>query len=153
MDGEMLESFRRPPAETPRLTKLRLFFQYWLAIALFNVFPLPKRSGFRKAFEYAGEAMDSGYSILIFPEGEITKNGGLQKFQPGVGLLSDGLEATIIPVQITGLYEQKIRGRRYFAPAGSVTIAFGKPIAYVPEESPASIVAKLEMQFDSEARL
>lgn len=147
MDGEMLESFCRPQRETPRLTKLRLFFQYWLVIALFNVFPLPKRGGFRKAFEYAGEAMDAGYSILIFPEGEITKDGGLQKFQPGVGLLADGLEAAIIPIQITGLYEQKIRGRRFYAPPGSIIISIGQPILFAPDERPELIVSKLESQF------
>ena len=146
MEGERLEGYRRPPAATPPLLRLRFFFQYWLVTALFNVFPLPKRSGFRQSFDYAGEAMDAGYNILIFPEGEMTKDGRLQKIQPGTALLADGLEAAIVPVRITGLHEQKSLGRRYYAPPGSVTISFGPPIPYRPHTDATSIVSELERQ-------
>ena len=146
MDGEMLEGFRHPPANTPLLARIRLFLQYWLVISLFNVFPLPKRSGFRDSFNYAGDAMDSGYNILIFPEGELTTDGRLQKFQPGVGLLANGLEAAIVPISITGLYELKVAGVRFFARSGSVTVTFGEPIPYKHNESATNIVFKLEEQ-------
>ncbi len=146
MDGEMLEGYRHPPAGTPWLARVRLFFQYWLVTALFNVFPLPRRSGFRESFNYAGEAMDGGYNVLIFPEGETAKEARLQKFQSGVGVLESGLEAAVVPISITGLYELKAEGRRFFARPGSVTIAFGQPIPFDPEESPAKIAQKLEEQ-------
>jgi len=128
MEGERLKRFRYPPPDTPMFTKLRLFLQYWAVTALMNVFPLPKKSGFRKSFEFAGEAVDAGYNILVFPEGEMTKDGKLQKLRQGIGLLADGLKIPIVPVVIKGLYEIKAKGSRFFARPGSVQIIFGEPI-------------------------
>jgi len=144
MDGERLLSYLHPAAGTPLWSRVRTFIQYWLVAALFNVFPLPRRSGFRKSFEYAGEAMDKGYSVLIFPEGEITKNGHTQKLRQGVGLLASGLETATVPVKISGLYEQIRAGRRFYAPPGSITISFGEPIRFDRHRDVASLVLALE---------
>jgi long-chain acyl-CoA synthetase len=113
-------------------------------IVFFNAFPLPRRSGFRESFAFAGEAMDRGYNILIFPEGELTKDGRLQEFRSGIGLLANGLEAPIVPVSISGLYELKSRGQRGYAPPGSMTVAFGQPIPYDADASPIEITRRLE---------
>jgi long-chain acyl-CoA synthetase len=121
-----------------------LVFTYWLVVAFFNAFPLPRRSGFRKSFVFAGEAMDRGYNILIFPEGELTKDGRLQKFRTGVGLLAGGLEAPIVPVSISGLYELRKSSQRGYTPPGSVTITFGEPIPHDGDVSPLDITQNLE---------
>jgi long-chain acyl-CoA synthetase len=126
------------------LLKIRQFLQYWLVVALFNTFPLPRRSAFRQSFSFAGEAMDRGYNILIFPEGELTKDGHLQNFRSGVGILADGLEADIVPISIEGLYELKARGQRLHAPPGSVRIVFGSPIRFDRSASPKEITEILE---------
>ena len=144
MDGEMLESFRHPPADMAFLWRIWSVLKYHLLLVFFNVFPLPRLSGFRKSFTYAGEAMDRGYNILIFPEGELTKDGRLQKFQSGVGILADGLECPVVPVRIDGLWELKAAGVRYYAPPGSVTVNFGEPIQFETGISPASIAKTLE---------
>jgi long-chain acyl-CoA synthetase len=144
MDGERLMSYLRPAAGTPLLTRLRGYVLYWLTTALFNVFPLPRRSGFRRSFEYAGEVMDKGYSVLIFPEGEMTKDGKVQKLRPGVRLLANGLETATMPVTISGLYEQIKAGRRFYAPPGSVTITFGKAIPFDRHRDPSAVVQALE---------
>ena len=110
----------------------------------FNVFPLPRLSGFRKSFAFAGEAMDRGHNVMIFPEGELTKDGRLQSFRSGVGILADGLESPVVPVRIDGLWELKEQGRRYYAPPGSVTITFGKPVYFDSDETPANFADRLE---------
>jgi len=43
--------------------------QWALGVSLLNLFPLPREAGFRRSFAYAGEAVDRGYSVLVFPEG------------------------------------------------------------------------------------
>ena len=144
MDGERQYYYRHPPPGTRLITRLRGFFNYWLVIAFFNAFPLPRQSGFRKSFQFAGEAMDRGYNILIFPEGELTKDGSVQRFKSGVGLLAEGLEASIVPVAITGLYELRHAGQRGWAPAGQVTITFGAPMPYDRETSPSDVAHQLE---------
>ena len=61
---------------------------YWLLTALFNVFPLPRLQGFRQSFAHAGEALDRGYSVLIFPEGTRSQTGEIAPFRQGIGLLA-----------------------------------------------------------------
>ncbi|MBV8070214.1 MAG: AMP-binding protein [Acidobacteriaceae bacterium] len=48
---------------------------YWLATALFNVFPLPQLSGFRQSFRHAGEAVDRGYSVMSSRRGCVPMTG------------------------------------------------------------------------------
>lgn len=144
MDGERLEGYRYQPKNAPFYKKAWFFFQYWALIFVFNVFPLPKRSGFRRSFEYAGEAMDKGYNILIFPEGELTKTGELQKFQTGFGLLANGLETPIVPIYLAGLYELRASGQRGYAPAGAITVVFGEPVLFDEKLTPPEIAAQIE---------
>jgi long-chain acyl-CoA synthetase len=144
MDGERQYYYRHPPPGTRLITRLRCFFNYWLVIALFNAFPLPRQSGFRESFSFAGEEMDRGYNVLIFPEGELTKDGSIQKFKSGVGLLANGLEATVVPVAITGLYELRHAGQRGWAPPGSVTITFDEAIEYDSRKSLQDLTDELE---------
>ena len=144
MDGERLNGYMHPPRGTRILERLRMFCTYWLVVTFFNAFPLPRRSGFRESFSFAGEAMDRGYNVLIFPEGELTKDGSIQPFKPGIGLLASGLESSIVPVAIIGLYELRKRGQRGYAKKGSVTVRFGQPIPFNKEWSAEKITSKLE---------
>ena len=75
MDGENLAAMRRPPKEKGFFRAWIERISYVLVVSLFNVFPLPRRSGYRESFAYAGELTDRGESILIFPEGELTPDG------------------------------------------------------------------------------
>lgn len=144
MDGERLRAYLHPPAGTGVTKRIRWFFTYWLVIIFFNAFPLPRRSGFRESFSFAGEAMDRGYNILIFPEGELTRDSTLQKFKSGIGILAQGLEAPVVPVSITGLYELRASGQRGYAPPGSVTITLGQPASFDPNASPAHVTCELQ---------
>jgi long-chain acyl-CoA synthetase len=143
MDGERLRDYRYPPATTPWFSRMKLKLQYGLLVALFNVFPLPKRSGFRRSFSYAGQAMDRGWSILIFPEGQETKDGQMQPFMAGIGLLTAELNTPVIPIKLEGLFEVKQR-RQFFVRPGTVTVTFGEPVEFSAGEAPAQITLELE---------
>jgi long-chain acyl-CoA synthetase len=127
MQGELLREWRYPPAKLPWYLWMKARVAYVLAAALFNVFSIPRQSGFRQSFAYAGEAVDRGWSVLIFPEGTETKDGSIQPFKAGIGLLASELNIPVIPIRIDGLFELK-QQRQLFAPAGSVTVTFGEPI-------------------------
>jgi long-chain acyl-CoA synthetase len=148
MDGELLESWLHPPKAMPLLTRLRLFTMYVLAVSVFNVFPLPRKSGFRQSFVYAGEAVDRGYSLLVFPEGRRTDDGLMHKFQSGIGILATKLDVDVVPVRIEGLYEMKT-ARRYFARSGEVSVTFGEPVRFEKERNAADIAAELERRVRS----
>lgn len=80
MSGEMLVDLRRARNQQNVLHTLLAPVAYLLITALFHVFPLPRRRGFRRSFAHAGEAMDRGYSVLLFPEGTRNQGTGLQPF-------------------------------------------------------------------------
>ncbi|MDQ3253122.1 MAG: AMP-binding protein [Acidobacteriota bacterium] len=143
MDGELLRDWRHAPPGTAWFTRLRFLVQYALVVSFFNVFPLPKQSGFRRSFTYAGESMDRGYHLLVFPEGKRTEDGQMNRFMTGAGLLAKNLDAPVVPVKLMGLFELK-RRRRYFAPAGQVAVTFGAPVRFVAKEEPAHITRELE---------
>jgi long-chain acyl-CoA synthetase len=148
MEGERLRGWRHPPAGTGWFTRLRLRIQYALVVTLFNVFPLPQKSGFRRSFAYAGEAVDRGYSVLVFPEGRTTEDGQMQPFMGGTGLLASDLRLPVVPVRIDGLFELK-RQKRYFARSGEVSVTIGGPVGFGHGEEPAQITRELESQISN----
>ncbi|MGH9819769.1 MAG: 1-acyl-sn-glycerol-3-phosphate acyltransferase, partial [Pyrinomonadaceae bacterium] len=144
MDGEMLAGFRHPPSETPFFSRILSFFKYWSVLTFFNAFPLPRLSGFRRSFAFAGEAMDRGFNVMIFPEGELTKDGKMHDFRAGVGLLAAGLRSPVVPVRIDGLWDLKKHGQRYYAPPRSVKVTFACPVFFRHGESPSDFAKRLE---------
>src|SRR5215207_9058519 len=146
MSGEYLREWRHPPEMTNWFTRLRYKVQYALAAGLFNVFSLPRQSGFRQSFTYTGEAMDHGWSVLIFPEGTETKDGRIQPFRAGIGLLTSELNVPVIPIMLRGLFELKQK-RKFFVRPGTVSVAFGEPIRFPTGTPPAEITKALELKF------
>ena len=68
--GEALERLHSPGSDRIWFKRVYDRVQWTLGVALLNLFPLPRQSGFRKSFAYAGEAVDRGYSVVVFPDGE-----------------------------------------------------------------------------------
>jgi len=151
MSGEMLEDFRhfRNPERVPGQKRFMLFGPpaYWLVTALFNVFPLPKRRDFQRSFAHAGEALDRGYNVLIFPEGTRSENGQLARFQPGIGLLAKQAGTAVLPVAICGLGELKARGRGWFR-SGRIEVRVGEPMLFPPEKSETTITEQLHAEVE-----
>jgi long-chain acyl-CoA synthetase len=143
MQGELLREWRYPEVTLPWYMRVKSRVAYVLSAALFNVFSIPRRSGFRQSFAYAGEAVDHGWSILIFPEGVETRDGQIQPFKAGIGLLASELNIPVIPIKLNGLFELK-QQRQLFAPAGTVSVSFGDPINFSPEQTPEEIRTELE---------
>jgi long-chain acyl-CoA synthetase len=148
MEGELLRDWIHPPAGTDLFTRLRWLAQYFLVNLFFHVFPLPKQSGFRRSFAYAGECVDRGESVLVFPEGKRAPRGQMHMghFKPGTGMLAKALNVPVVPVKLEGLYELK-RRQQYFADPGMVRVAIGAPVTLDRDASPASIAQELEGRF------
>jgi long-chain acyl-CoA synthetase len=142
--GETVRQMRRPPRDWFFARRWLHQFGYWLITALFTVFPLPQFSGFRESFRFAGQAMDRGYSVLVFPEGHgnDTATGEMDKFQSGIGLLAENLNVPIIPMRLDGVWQMK-RERRRLAKPGEVTIHIGVPVNFPPGTPPDEIAARL----------
>ena len=144
MSGEMLMDMRHARNQPNAVANFFGPVAYWLLTALFNVFPLPRARGFRRSFAHAGEAMDRGYSVLIFPEGTRSRDGRLHAFRPGIGLLAAESRVPIVPVALVGLGEIRASHARWFR-SGKIEVRIGWAIAAADEETdPAQLTARLE---------
>jgi long-chain acyl-CoA synthetase len=142
MLGEMLQDFRH--FRNPDTGRFMLFgpVAYWLLITLYNVFPLPRRRDFQRSFAHAGEAMDRGYNVLVFPEGTRSSAGQLAPFRPGIGLLAKQAHAPVLPVAILGLGELKAKGHGWFR-SGKIEVRVGEPVRFGPLENEGAITEAL----------
>ena len=144
-DGELLRDWRTAPKGTGLFSRLRYLLQYFSVVLFFNVFSMPQRSGFRKSFNFAGEMMDRGYNLMIFPEGERTKHGEMNPFRSGSGLLIKELNAEVVPVRIDGLWRLK-QARRHFARPGEISVILGQPVSYSYQDEPERIAYDLSQR-------
>ncbi len=129
MWGELLWEMWRPPHNWNWFMRLSYRVGYYLAVALFNVFPLPQQSGVRESFAYAGESIDRGYSVLVYPEGRRTDDGKPSPFRSGLGMLAARLNVPVLPLRIDGLYEMKTAGRK-IARRGELKVVIGRPMTF-----------------------
>ena len=141
--GETLEALRMPPPGRAWLLRIYDRVKWVLGVSLLNLFPLPREAGFRRSFAYAGEAVDRGYSVLVFPEGRHTTDGKMHQFRAGIGLLAANLVVPVLPMRIDGLFEVKHAGRRFAAP-WSIRVKIGKPMQFEAETEPERIAARLQ---------
>jgi long-chain acyl-CoA synthetase len=116
------------PEQHPWQKVVTLRAAYYLAALVFNAFPIPRReAGARETLRYMGDLVSDGFSILIFPEGEISHRGDVLRFQPGVGMLASRLNVLVVPIRLTGL-DQVLHPTWRMARPGRATVTFGAPL-------------------------
>jgi long-chain acyl-CoA synthetase len=143
MRAERLAEMRRPPNNMNLFNRLRERLDYFLALSLFNVFPLPQRSGFLKSFSFAGDLADRGWNILVFPEGHTTEDGHIAPFRAGIGLLAKQLNIPVVPMRLAGLFDLRQENRMLTRP-GHVQVTIGKPVRFSPDQDANKITRELE---------
>jgi long-chain acyl-CoA synthetase len=141
--GEALEALRTPAEERGFFGRMYDHVQWMLGVSLLNLFPLPREAGFRRSFAYAGEAVDRGYSVLVFPEGRHTTDGKMCPFRAGIGLLAVNLGIPVLPMRIDGLFEVKNAGRRFAAP-WKIRVRIGELMTFAAGTDPQEFAANLQ---------
>jgi len=143
--GEALEALRSPSPNRNWFLRAYDRGKWALGVALLNLFPLPREAGFRRSFEYAGEAVDQGYSILVFPEGRHTTDGQLLPFRSGIGLLAQNLGIAVLPMRIDGLFAYKQAGKK-FAPPWKISVRIGTPVRFSAGTDAGAVAAELQQK-------
>ncbi len=98
------------------------------------------RSGGKAALmslKKAAEAIRSGTSIVVFPEGTRSRDGRLQPIKPGAVVLALKSGCPIVPVAISGSHRILPKGSLRVRP-GRVKVVMGPPIQTVEGGNPRS---------------
>src|SRR5690606_10924645 len=119
MDGVLLTSL------SPRMIRFLVWGDYankrglrWLARTM-RVIPIKSTDGPKAivhSLKTAREALQNGELVGIFAEGQITRSGQIQPFQPGMMKIVAGTGCPVIPVYLHGLWGSifSYRGGRFF---------------------------------------
>lgn len=107
--------------------------------------------GMRKA----GESLDKGQVVCIFPEGQITRTGKILPFRRGVEIIAKGRDCPIVPVQLENIYgnlipfeKVKFLGKLFDYFSYSLTISYGKPL---PANTPVTELRRAIQEMECEA--
>ena len=143
MRGERLAEMRRPASAKNLFDRFLERLRYFLVLSLFNVFPLPKQSGFLQSFRFAGNLVDRRWNILVFPEGRTTDDGKMTQFRSGIGLLAKHLQIPVVPLHLGGLFDVK-ENQQIITRPGQVRVTIGPPVRFSREADPDDISRELE---------
>ena len=143
MGGERLARMRRPSTTLNLFEQFMERLRYFLAVSLFNVFPLPQQSGFLRSFAFAGDLADRGWNVLVFPEGKTTEDGKMSTFRSGIGLLAKQLNIPVVPIFLHGLFDLKQKHQILTRP-GHVRATIGAPVRFADGHDADEITRELE---------
>jgi 1-acyl-sn-glycerol-3-phosphate acyltransferase len=86
------------------------------------------RGSRREALEQAVATLRKGISLLIFPEGTRSPDGGLLPFRPGPFTMAIEAQKPIVPVTVHGTRELMPKGKGSIRP-GTITLRFHPPVS------------------------
>lgn len=75
----------------------------------------------------AGEALDQGFSIVVFPEGTRTPDGEIQEFKGGPFYLGIRKRVPLLPIRLEGFREVLPKHSLRFRP-GRASVIIGEPV-------------------------
>ena len=93
--------------------------------------PVPKnRAGALEALRRAVRSeVQSGHSILGFPEGHRTLTGEVGRFHDGLFQIAVELGVPVVPVAVTGLYDVLHKGSLIIRPGNEIIVYVDEPIS------------------------
>jgi long-chain acyl-CoA synthetase len=108
-----------------------------------NGFPFAREGSVRASLDNLGRILDSGWSVLIYPEGALTMGGPMKPFKSGTGLIAVEGAVPVVPLRLH-LRNHGTPGSFPFLRRGQVEIRFGKPIFFTNGVSYLEATAAIE---------
>jgi long-chain acyl-CoA synthetase len=134
-------SFLDPLALAASLTPEQLHRTYWggwtgimfrnafarLLSRAVRVLPIEPEGGPLSSIALGVAALQEGHNLVWFAEGGRSQDGKLQRFRPGIGLLSTAHPVILVPVWLHGTYEALPPGK-WFPRPHRISVTFGSPV-------------------------
>ena len=97
----------------------------------------------QKAIDETVEKLKAGEVVCIFPEGELTKTGEMQRFRNGVSKIQKEAGVPVVPFYVDGAFDiwsKKQKKQLFFKP---IKLTFGKPF-YPVSENDTEIASEIK---------
>ncbi|MBM4362206.1 MAG: 1-acyl-sn-glycerol-3-phosphate acyltransferase, partial [Deltaproteobacteria bacterium] len=94
-----------------------------------NLVPISRTGSLRQSLRRAGALVEAGETVLIFPEGTRSLDGGLQEFKPAVGYLALQHRADVLPMWLGGTHRALPKGARVIR-SRDLTVRIGPPLTH-----------------------
>jgi long-chain acyl-CoA synthetase len=93
-----------------------------------QIMPVDQNRGAAASLDMGTALLARGDTLVWFPEGGLTRDGKLQPFQAGIGLLIMRHPVPVVPVAISGSYEAWPHGGKFPPKRHPIGVRFGTPI-------------------------
>jgi 1-acyl-sn-glycerol-3-phosphate acyltransferase len=127
-----------------------------LVSLVFNTVPVDRCGGGldKRAAGHLDRLLDDGWSLLMYPEGTRSRDGGTGRVRRGAAVLAARHGAPIVPIRVSGTRDAMPPGRfwprrrheRLVPTRHKVDIVIGDPIA--PSEDSSSVIQAVQRFFD-----
>jgi 1-acyl-sn-glycerol-3-phosphate acyltransferase len=114
-----------------------------LAALALNAFPIEREVTTRKSSDELRRLIDTGWSLVIYPEGGRSPDGWGQEFKGGAAYLSARTGAPVVPVFIDGTGAIYGKGMKRPKP-GRTKVVFGAPLWPSDDENTRRFNARIE---------
>jgi acyl-[acyl-carrier-protein]-phospholipid O-acyltransferase / long-chain-fatty-acid--[acyl-carrier-protein] ligase len=113
-----------------------LFEDWWLRwlLRMMDVVPISRRNP-RSAIRQVVERLQAGAVVCLFPEGQISRTGNLQRIMPGFEFMARRAGCPVLPAMVDGIWGSvfSFAGDRYWgsgplAPRHPVQVEFGETL-------------------------
>jgi long-chain acyl-CoA synthetase len=94
---------------------------------LTNLVPMSRAGSLRQSLRQAGDLLEQGNTVLIFPEGTRSSDGEVHEFKPAVGHLALAHDVDILPVHLGGTHAALPKGATLLR-RRNVTARIGPPL-------------------------
>ena len=115
------------------------------AAVIGNAFPLAREGAIRRSLELLGARLDRDFSILIYPEGELTVGGPMKPFKAGAGLIAVEGATPVVPMKVRinrlSWVDQRGPGTSL---RGDVEVVFGEPMYFAAGTDATAATDRLE---------
>jgi 1-acyl-sn-glycerol-3-phosphate acyltransferase len=137
------------------------FYRYKLVALIvsfiFNTVPMDRKGGGtdKKATDHVDRLLDSGWSLLLYPEGTRSRSGDPGRVRRGAAVLAERHNLPIVPIRVSGTRDAMPPGKFWpkriqgllFSRRHAVEISFGAPIE--PGKDSTTVVESLARFFTS----
>jgi hypothetical protein len=140
MSGELLAEYRRPSPSLPWFRRLARRVQYAFLLLAYQVFPLPRGAGVRRAFQHAASWRMRATRSWSSRRAAVRRRASFSPCNPARASSPATCGCPWFRVWLGGLRQLRAQGRRCARP-GELSLRLGAPLTFDAAADPAAATA------------